>query len=132
VLSAFNGQNAIGTWNLGIADLLTANTGTLNSWSITVCGQVFTPLSAAQYTLKDFVLYPNPNTGSFTVQFTPGSQDAIGITVHDMRGREVFKNNYTSAGLFSNNINLQNAQSGIYMVTVQNGTHKEVRKIVIQ
>lgn len=131
-LSAFAGQDPTGTWTLAVADLAAANTGTLNNWSLTICGQVFTSLNATQYNLKDFALYPNPNNGSFTVQFTPDSQEAIGITVHDMRGREVFRNNYTSKGLFNNNINLQNAQSGIYMVTVQNGSRKEVRKVVIK
>jgi subtilisin-like proprotein convertase family protein len=130
-LSAFIGQSAIGNWTLSVADLAAANTGTLNSWSVTVCGQVYTA-ATAQYNLKDFTLYPNPNNGSFTVQFTPDSKDATSITVHDMRGREVFKNNYSGTGLFNNNISLQNAQSGIYLVTVQNGGRKEVRKVVIK
>jgi subtilisin-like proprotein convertase family protein len=131
-LSTFNGQDAAGNWILALVDFGAGDVGALNSWSLTVCGQTFTPLSASQFNLNDFVLYPNPTTGSFTVQFTPASQEAIGITVHDMRGREVFKDSYTSAGLFSNSINLQNAQSGVYLVTVQNGTHKEVRKVVVQ
>ena len=131
-LSAFAGQSAIGTWTLAIADLAAANTGTLNSWSVTVCGQVYTQLNSEQFSLKDFALHPNPNNGSFTVQFTPDSKEATAVTVHDMRGREVFKNSYTSTGLFNNSINLQNAQSGIYMVTVQNGSRKEVRKVVVK
>lgn len=131
-LSGFNGQNGTGNWNLAFADTINSNTGTLNSWELTVCGQVFTPLAASQFNLKDFTLYPNPNNGSFTVQFAPDAQSAIGIAVHDMRGREVYKNNYTGSGLFSNTINLQNAQSGVYMVTVQNGTRKEVRKVVVK
>ncbi|WP_160749515.1 reprolysin-like metallopeptidase [Flavobacterium sp. Sd200] len=130
-LSAFNGQEANGTWTLAVSDNAAQNTGTLNNWSLTICGQVFTPLSATQFNLKDFALYPNPNNGSFNVQFTPQSQDATVIKVHDMRGREVFSSNYTATGMFNNSINLQNAQSGIYMVTVQNGSRKEVRKVVV-
>ncbi len=131
-LSAFTGQSAIGNWNLAVADVLASDTGTLNSWSVTVCGRVFVPLATSQYSLQDFALYPNPNTGSFTVQFMPGSKDAIGITVHDMRGREVFNTTYTNTGIFNNSISLQSAQSGVYMVTVQNGNRKEVRKVVVQ
>ena len=37
-LAAFNGQNPTGTWTLSIADDLNANGGTLNSWSLEVCG----------------------------------------------------------------------------------------------
>ncbi|WP_020213827.1 reprolysin-like metallopeptidase [Flavobacterium rivuli] len=131
-LVAFAEKNAIGTWNLNIADLAANNTGTLNSWSITVCGQVYTPLSAAQFTLKNFTLYPNPNSGSFTVQFESQSQNNIGVTVHDITGREVFNNSFANTGMFSHNISLQNVQGGIYMVTVQDGNRKEVRKVVVK
>jgi len=131
-LAGFIGKNAIGTWNLAVADLASTNTGTLNSWSITVCGQVFTALSAAQFTLKDFTLYPNPNSGSFTVQFESQSQNNIGIIVHDITGREVFNNSFANTGMFSHNISLQNVQGGIYMVTVQDGNRKEVRKVLIK
>jgi len=131
-LSTFIEKNAIGTWNLAVADFVANNTGTLNSWSITVCGQVFTPLSTAQFSLKNFTLYPNPNTGAFTVQFESQSQNNIGVTVHDITGREVFNNSFANTGVFSQNISLQNTQSGIYMVTVQDGNRKEVRKVVIK
>ena len=36
-LNWFNGENSLGTWSLDIRDDLTANTGTLNSWSLEVC-----------------------------------------------------------------------------------------------
>lgn len=36
-LDWFRGENPTGTWTLDIYDDTTANTGTLNSWSITVC-----------------------------------------------------------------------------------------------
>jgi len=131
-LSAFAGKNAVGTWNLDVSDLVESNTGTLNSWSITVCGQVFTPLSAAQFSLKDFTLYPNPNMGTFTVEFKSQTQNNIGVIVHDITGREVFNNSFANTGMFSHNISLQNVQSGIYMVTVQDGNRKEVRKVVVK
>jgi len=131
-LSAFTGKSAIGTWNLNVADLAASNTGTLNSWSMTVCGQVFTPLSAAQFSLKNFTLYPNPNTGAFTVQFESQSQNNIGVLVHDITGREVFNNSFANTGMFSHNISLQNVQSGIYMVTVQDGNRKEIRKVMVK
>lgn len=36
-LNWFNGENSLGTWSLDIRDDLTANAGTLNSWSLEVC-----------------------------------------------------------------------------------------------
>ena len=48
-----------------------------------------------------------------------------------MRGRLVFEKTYQNTGTFNQNVQLNNVQSGIYMVTVQDGERKEVKKIVI-
>lgn len=38
-LSAFNGANAFGVWRLKVEDLASSDTGTLNAWTLEVCGQ---------------------------------------------------------------------------------------------
>lgn len=80
----------------------------------------------------NFVLYPNPNRGDFTVKFNSNSSNAINVTVHDIRGRQIYANSFNNTGLFSGDINLQGAESGIYLVTVQDGSHKEVKRIVVE
>jgi hypothetical protein len=77
-------------------------------------------------------LYPNPNKGSFTVQFDSLSTDAIAIAVHDLRGRSIFERKYSNTGLFSQNIELNGMQSGVYLVTIKDGDKKVVKKIVIE
>ncbi len=52
--------------------------------------------------------------------------------VHDMRGREIFTKKYSNNGLFNENLQLSNAQSGIYLVTIQDGSSKVTKKIVIE
>src|SRR5205823_12757250 len=39
-MAYFNGQQAQGTWTLRVRDDTTANTGTLNSWSLTICDDI--------------------------------------------------------------------------------------------
>lgn len=90
------------------------------------------PLDAETFGLENFSIYPNPNNGSFVVTFASATQNKISIAVYDMRGREVFTNSYTNTGLFTGNINLNGAQAGVYMVNVQDGNHKEVRKVVVR
>ncbi|AWH84636.1 propanediol utilization protein [Flavobacterium album] len=128
-LSVFNGTQAQGNWILAFADFGASDAGTLNSWSVEVCSQTITATSA--FGLQDFSLYPNPNNGSFTVSFISDTGNAIKVGVHDMRGREVFNSSYENTGLFSGNVNLSNIQSGVYLVTVQDGARREVRKIVV-
>lgn len=127
----FNGQNPQGTWTLRVYDLYTGDNGTLNSWSIEICTQTVT-LSSDSFGLENFTLYPNPNNGNFNIQFTSTSGNEIKVNIHDIRGREIYSKSYTNNGLFNENLQLSNVQSGVYLVTVQDGSRKEVKKIVVQ
>lgn len=89
-------------------------------------------LSNEDFSLADFNLYPNPNRGNFTVQFNSNSSKAITLEVHDIRGRQIFNKSYNNSGLFSEKLQLNNAQSGIYLLTVNDGDKKVVRKIVVE
>jgi hypothetical protein len=89
-------------------------------------------LGIADNSLANFTLFPNPNKGNFTVQFDSNSNNDIAITVHDMRGRLILNNIYNNTGLFSQNVQLDNIQAGVYLVTVQDGDRKVVKRIVIE
>ncbi|RZJ66451.1 MAG: T9SS type A sorting domain-containing protein [Flavobacterium sp.] len=129
-LSAFNGQNSAGTWTLRIIDGFNQDGGTLNSWSMNICSMA--PLAVEDNHLQDFAIYPNPNNGNFNIQFTPSSTQDIKVNVHDIRGRQIFSRTYQNNGLFNQNLQMEGTASGIYVVTVENGSAKEVKKIVIR
>lgn len=132
-LDVFNGLNSAGNWRLTIADLAVPNSGTLNSFSLNICSSTTTVvLSNEDFSLTNFSIYPNPNNGNFTVQFDSKSSNEIKIGVHDLRGRQIFSKSYQNSGVFNQNLELNNVQSGVYLVTVQDGDRKEVKKIVIQ
>jgi subtilisin-like proprotein convertase family protein len=130
-LSVFNGLNAVGNWRLAIADVATANNGTLNSYSFNICYQTVS-LATQDFGLAEFSLYPNPNKGNFTVKFNSTSNNDIAISVHDLRGRTILSNKYNNTGLFSQNLQLDNVQAGVYLVTVQDGDQKVVKRIVVE
>lgn len=130
-LSVLAGKQAAGQWTLFAADAFSQDTGQINSWSIIVCGVVATA-GVNEFGLADFRLYPNPNSGSFTVEFTSDSTSNVEVTVHDMRGRQIMSKSYENSGIFSGNINLGNVETGVYLVTVQDGSRKEVKRIVVQ
>ena len=81
---------------------------------------------------RDPILYPNPNKGNFTVKFNSKSTKAVSIVVHDISGRSIFEKTYSNTGLFSENLQLDNVQAGVYLVTVQDGDSKIVKRIIIQ
>ncbi len=128
-LSALNGKTAAGVWTLKATDNYVGDTGTITNWTLDICTDV---LSVAQNTLTNFALYPNPNKGSFTVQFDSKTNSDITIAVYDLRGRIIMNNKYNNTGLFTQSINLDSIQSGIYMVTVQDGDTKVVKKIIVE
>ena len=130
-LSIYNGSNPNGNWLVGVRDLAAADTGNVVSYTLTICTSVVT-LSSENFGLENFTLYPNPNNGNFNIQFNSNSGNEIKINVHDIRGREIYSKSYTNNGLFNENLQLSNVQSGVYLVTVQDGSRKEVKKIVVQ
>ena len=102
------------------------------AFSLEICSQVVTLLANESFNFENFALYPNPNNGSFTVKFDSESNSAINITVNDIRGRKISEKNYTSNGLFSEDIQLNNVQAGIYLVTIKDGAKQIVKKVVVQ
>jgi subtilisin-like proprotein convertase family protein len=129
-LSVFNGQNPQGTWTLRVRDAVVGNFGTLNSASINICGQTYT-LDTPDFENIDFVLYPNPNKGSFTIQFESKSNDGVKVFVHDILGKKVYENTFESTSNFNQNIQLQKVPAGVYLVTVVDGDRRTVKKIVV-
>ncbi len=132
-LTAFNGGQANGTWTLSVEDFFDVDTGTLNSWFVQVCTDVYT-LSTPSVGFTDFAVYPNPNNGNFNIQFTSNASNGNGVKVlvHDMRGRVILENNFENSATFNQNIKLNNAQSGVYLLTVTDGDIKQTKKIVVE
>jgi subtilisin-like proprotein convertase family protein len=131
-LDGINNHSQLGNWQFGFRDLVGGATPTtINSFSLEVCTQVIT-LAAENFDFENFALYPNPSNGNFSVQFNSASGNKISIAVYDMRGRKIFGKSYNNSGLFSQKIQLENAQAGVYLVSIADGDKKIVKRIVIQ
>jgi subtilisin-like proprotein convertase family protein len=130
-LSALAGKPAAGTWVLRARDYWNPDTGSIGNWSLNLC--VATPLVSESFnSIADLAIYPNPNNGNFTVQFNSTSNKDVKIGIHDVRGRQIFDKTYQNNGLFNQLLNLNNVQSGVYFVTVQDGARKTTKKIVVE
>ncbi|WP_293875326.1 reprolysin-like metallopeptidase [Flavobacterium sp.] len=130
-LAAFNGKDMNGTWTLKATDNYNGDTGTINNWSIEICG-LTASLSTPSDQLADFSVYPNPSNGSFNIQFSNPISNEIKVSVFDIRGRSLFENTYSSQATFNENIQLSNVQTGIYLLTVTDGNRKVVKRIAIE
>ena len=130
-LSVFNGLNPNGNWLVGVRDLAADDTGNVVSYTLTICSQT-AALAVENFGLENFSLYPNPNNGNFNIKFNSSSNNEIKVGVHDMRGRQIFNKTYANTGLIDQNLQLDAVQSGVYLVTVQDGIKKEVEKIIVE
>lgn len=135
---------AAGLPNSGTASVVIPNIpSTTCRFMVKASGNIFFAVNTTNFTitpslandnfsLTDFSIYPNPNKGNFNIQFNSATENNIVISVHDIRGRSVYERQFINTGLFSQNIQLDGVQSGIYMVTVKDGNQKVVKKIVVE
>jgi hypothetical protein len=134
-INGYNGNNSAGSWIVYFKDTVVdgnAANATFNTFKIQLCkSESVAVLTTQSFELDNLTIYPNPNNGSFSVQFDATS-DKTNIVVHDIRGRVIFENEFQSSGLFNETLQLKNIQSGIYLVTVQNGAKKSVKKIIVE
>lgn len=136
-INGYNGNNSAGSWVIYFKDTVVdsnVSNALFNSFTIQLCKSELVPVlsSSQNFGLTDFALFPNPNNGNFTIQFSSQSSNDVNVTVHDLRGRQVFTKSFQNNGLFNQDLNLNNVSSGIYLVTVQDGNKKEVKKIVVE
>ncbi len=130
--------------NIGSAIITVPNAiGTTNRIMVKGSQHIFFDISNANFTIiqnlatdtfqfSNFSIYPNPNKGNFNVKFDSYSSNDIDIMVNDMRGRTIFEKKYPNTGMVSQNIQLENLESGVYLVTVKDGEQKISKKIVIE
>lgn len=126
-----NGDNSNGTWTLAYADVAEEDTGTLNSWFVEICTTTMTPLSVDTFNIEELKVYPNPNNGNFTFKLSTESSE-VHVEVFDIRGRQIYKRDFEANGSVNENINLNHAQSGMYILNVTDGLKQSSRKIIVE
>jgi hypothetical protein len=88
-------------------------------------------LSVQSEIFEAFSVSPNPNKGSFNVTFQAASNKDVMITVFEIRGRKIYSNTFETNRNFNQIINLDSAQSGVYLMTISNGRHQVTKRIII-
>ncbi|MEF3078171.1 zinc-dependent metalloprotease [Winogradskyella poriferorum] len=102
--------------------------GEVEDYSINVIND----LSIDDNELNNLSVYPNPNNGTFSIGFNPRSGEDINVEVYDIRGRAIFTKTFNSTNRFDEVIRLSNAQSGVYLLNIFDGSYKVTKKIVVE
>ncbi len=131
--------SAAGTFTLTVTNIVLGCTSTASvqvSMGTTVCCQ--SPSGGGKQMNQPlpkntiFNVFPNPNSGLFTVQFEEGFSENISLSVSDAFGRLVFeKKNFVPQQNME--INMENEQRGFYFLrAIRPSGETIVRKIVVQ
>jgi len=132
VLGAFNGENPQGTWKLRFRDTGEGDTGTITAASIQICSSTYAVLEVPAYEIKNFMLYPNPTKGAFTILFKSLGKEDIQVYITDMAGRKIYQTSYKNKGDVNEVVQLPNLMAGTYIVTISDGAGKGNSKIIVQ
>lgn len=82
-----------------------------------------------QFTLFD--IYPNPSSGN--VNIILDSDDTVSVSLYDIRGRLVYKQLFNNNnGTFNRELDFNTLASGVYLLNVESGIKKGVKKLLIQ
>lgn len=129
-LTDLEGINTQGQWIVAVFDGFSGDTGTIESASIEFCET----LSSDSFEEENmFSISPNPSVnGKFDVNMTNQIQDDAKLNIYDIRGRLIQQNDFTNSSGNTYSFELNNAESGVYLVEVINGDQKTVEKLIVK
>lgn len=108
------------------------NANNLNSKTITWWNKQGWGVSVANVSISDLVdVYPNPATDAVTIDWNVTSGNNMrNVKVYDINGRLVLEQSATS-DVFTQSLDIQALEAGMYMVEVSNGEFTSTQKLQI-
>jgi hypothetical protein len=88
-------------------------------------------LANTKFVDNNFSLYPNPNKGTFTIEFKEVT-GSYSVEVFDVTGQTIYENNYDQSAGLTQTINLQNTTAGVYFVNIKTENGLVTKKLLIQ
>lgn len=79
-----------------------------------------------------FSVYPNPNDGNFTLNITSNTAKTYNVSVRNMLGQTVYTDNLSVNGQKRQELSLAGMDKGVYFVTLQNGSERLVKKVIVK
>ena len=82
---------------------------------------------------NNMLLYPNPNTGKFTIELSDCEIGNLTISLTNLLGQQVYTEAASTRNTaFTQQLNVQNLPAGVYLLQVQQGSKLMTKRMVIQ
>ena len=131
-LSVLNNETSLGNWKLSVYDNWTADSGTITSWSIEICGSPVLGIEDSKIA-NSFALWPNPNNGEFHISFNSTNNNTVALTAYDIRGRKVTDQRFENhSNVFNQTVNFNMLAKGVYILKIQTGDNEFFKRLVIK
>jgi len=128
LLSPFITENSAGNWTLKVVDGYNQDGGSLNAFALEFCDTAG-PLSIADNTLEGFELFPNPAKDYF--EFSLQNQNSnVKLKVYDINGRILMSKSFNAQD--RKILDTTRLSAGIYLVEINSGNQKGVKKLIIK
>ena len=91
-----------------------------------------TALGKTAFLENSFSIAPNPNQGSFTINFKDTVSD-YSVEIFDVLGNTIYKNKYDSNAVSEQTVQIPNASTGIYFLNLKTNSEETVtKKLIVQ
>jgi hypothetical protein len=81
----------------------------------------------------DCKLYPNPNTGRFTLDYTAAKSETLNIEIYDISGAKVYEQNWkVNADSNTKTIDLSQLSTGLYLAKVSSAQGSTTIKVSVE
>lgn len=126
-LSGINNLPADGIWTLHVDDPYNGDGGTINAFSLTICN-LLPSLGLSDTNFDNLKIFPNPSKGILNVSFPAIISGITTLTLVDIQGRQILSKKTSDS---NESLNIEHLQNGIYLLTIENGSSKTTKKIVL-
>ncbi|MCB0465438.1 MAG: proprotein convertase P-domain-containing protein [Aequorivita sp.] len=132
-LSDFDGTSTLGDWTLSILDNANQDGGTLNYWSLQLCGAE--PLGLPEnYTESSDLMVLSEGNNQFEVQLlNTNITDRLTLTVTNMLGQTLVSYRLDNDGTgYKYNLDMSYVSAGVYFVRLGNKNVSKIKRIIVK
>ncbi len=98
-----------------------------------ICKSTAVGLNSKIYSNNSISIFPNPNKGSFTITTKGLSTDNAILTIRDISGKIIVKENIVnSSSAFKRDYSMEGQAKGLYFISILDGKHVINKKLIIQ
>ncbi|MCX6223625.1 MAG: MBG domain-containing protein, partial [Bacteroidia bacterium] len=81
---------------------------------------------------SNFIVYPNPNNGTFTIEYQPNGTGTVRLSVLGITGKVLIDKMYRTGSKITEVIQMPDRSGGIYLIRLINDSGVSYRKIVVE